>query len=143
MPAPPPSVGQVLGHYRILEQIGAGGMGVVYRARDERLERDVAIKVLPVGTLADESARRRFRKEALTLSRLSHPNIATVHDFDSHDGVDFLVTEYISGITLDTKLAAGALPEQEVIRLGMQLSEGLNAAHQQNVVHRDLKPANL
>ena len=136
-------VGQTLSHYRILEQIGAGGMGVVYRASDERLERDVAIKVLPVGTLADESARQRFRKEALTLSKLNHPNVATVHDLDSQGGVDFLVTEYISGITLDAKLAAGALPEQEVIRLGMQLSEGLKAAHQQNIVHRDLKPANL
>jgi predicted Ser/Thr protein kinase len=136
-------VGQMLSHYRILEQIGAGGMGVVYRAHDERLERDVAIKVLPVGTLADDSARRRFRKEALTLSKLSHPNIATVHDFDSQDGVDFLVTEYISGVTLDAKLAGGALPEKEVIRLGIQLSEGLNAAHQQGIVHRDLKPANL
>jgi serine/threonine protein kinase/tetratricopeptide (TPR) repeat protein len=136
-------VGQTLSHYRILEQIGAGGMGVVYRASDERLERDVAIKVLPVGTLADESARQRFRKEALTLSKLNHPNVATVHDFDSQGGVDFLVTEYISGITLDAKVAAGALPEQEVIRLGMQLSEGLKAAHQQNIVHRDLKPANL
>jgi eukaryotic-like serine/threonine-protein kinase len=102
-------VGQTLSHYRILEQIGAGGMGVVYRAHDERLQRDVAIKVLPIGTLADESARRRFRKEALTLSRLSHPNIATVHDFDSQDGVDFLVTEYISGVTLEAKLAGGAL----------------------------------
>ncbi len=107
------------------------------------MERDVAIKVLPVGTLADESARRRFRKEALTLSKLSHPNIATVHDFDSQDGVDFLVTEYVSGVTLDAKLAGGALPEKEVIRLGTQLSEGLNAAHQQDIVHRDLKPANL
>jgi serine/threonine protein kinase/Flp pilus assembly protein TadD len=136
-------VGHTLGHYRIIEQIGAGGMGVVYRARDERLERDVALKVLPVGTLADESARRRFRKEALTLSKLSHPNIATVHDFDSQDGIDFLVTEYISGVTLDAKLAGSALPEKEVIRLGIQLSEGLNAAHQQDIVHRDLKPANL
>jgi serine/threonine protein kinase len=136
-------VGQMLSHYRILEQIGAGGMGVVYRAHDERLERDVAIKVLPVGTLADESARRRFRKEALTLSKLSHPNIATVHDFDSQDGVDFLVTEYVSGVTLDAKLAGAGLPEKEVIRLGTQLSEGLDAAHQQDIVHRDLKPANL
>ena len=136
-------VGQTLSHYRIIEQIGAGGMGVVYRAHDERLERDLAIKVLPVGTLADDPSRRRFRKEALTLSKLSHANIATVHDFDSQDGVDFLVTEYISGVTLDARLAGGALPEKEVIRLGIQLSEGLNAAHQQGIVQRDLKPANL
>ena len=90
MASPHPIVGQKLGHYRILEQIGAGGMGVVFRARDERLERDVAVKVLPVGALEDEHRRNRFRKEALALSRLNHPNIATVHDFDSEGEVDFL-----------------------------------------------------
>src|SRR5690348_17560403 len=127
MPAPPPSVGQVLGHYRILEQIGAGGMGVVYRARDEQLERDVAIKVLPVGMLADESTRRRFRKEALSLAKVNHPNIATIHEFGSQNGIDFLVTEYIPGVTLDSKLASGALSPNEVIDLGLQLAEGLSA----------------
>jgi len=89
-----------LGRYRIEEQIGAGGMGVVYRARDQRLDRDVALKVLPPGTLADEGSRSRFRKEALALSRLSHPNIAVVHDFDTQDDTDFLVMEFIPGITL-------------------------------------------
>src|SRR5512147_3107022 len=98
-------LGTTIGHYRIVEQIGAGGMGVVYRACDERLERDVALKVLPSGTLADESARKRFRKEALALSRLNHPNIATVHDFDTQEGIDFLVTELVAGLTLDEKLA--------------------------------------
>ena len=83
MSPPSPSIGQTLGHYRIVEQIGAGGMGVVYRARDEQLERDVAIKVLPVGTLADEAARKRFRKEALALAKLNHPNIATIFEFSS------------------------------------------------------------
>ena len=124
-------VGQVLKHYRILEQIGAGGMGVVYRAHDEELDRDVAIKVLPPGTLTDDSARRRFRKEALSLARLNHPNVATVHEFSSDQGVDFLVTEYISGLTMDAKLAAGALPPADVFRLGLQLAQGLAAAHQQ------------
>ena len=104
-------IGQTLGHYRIIEKIGAGGMGIVYRARDERLDRDVALKVLPAGTLADETARKRFRKEALALSQLNHPNIATVHDFDSQQGVDFLVMELIAGVTLGEKLAAGALAE--------------------------------
>lgn len=136
-------IGQTLGHYRILEQIGAGGMGVVYRARDERLDRDVALKVLPAGTLTDEAARKRFRKEALSLSRLNHPNIATVHDFDSQEGIDFLVTELIPGVTLDDKLTVGPLPEKDVIQIGMQLAEGLEAAHRQGVIHRDLKPANL
>ena len=97
--SPGPIIGRTLGHYRILEQIGAGGMGVVYRARDERLKRYVAVKVLPPGTLADDSARKRFRKEALALSRLNHPNIATVHDFDTQEGIDFLVTELVSGVT--------------------------------------------
>jgi len=136
-------IGQTLSHYRILEKIGAGGMGVVYRAHDERLDRDVALKVLPPGTLADEAARKCFRKEALTLSRLNHPNIETVHDFDTQDGVDLLVMEHIAGVTLDKKLAGGALPEKDISRLGVQLAEGLAAAHQQGIVHLDLKPSNL
>lgn len=136
-------IGQTLGHYRVLEQIGAGGMGLVFRAHDERLDRDVALKVLPPGTLGDENARRRFRKEALTLSKLNHPNIETVFDFDMQDGVDFLVMELIAGTTLDQKLATGALPEKDVLRLGQQLAEGLAAAHDQSVIHRDLKPGNL
>lgn len=136
-------IGQTLSHYRIVEKIGAGGMGVVYRAHDEQLDRDVAIKVLPRGSLANDTARRRFRTEALSLARLNHPNIATVHEFGTQDGVDFLVTEYIAGLTLDAKLAAGALPAPDVFRLGLQLAQGLAAAHQQGIVHRDLKPGNL
>lgn len=138
-----PMIGRTLGHYRVLEQIGAGGMGVVYRARDEHLERDVALKVLPTDTFDDDIARRRFRKEALALSRLNHPNIATVYDFDVQDGIDFLVVELISGTSLDEQLRQGPLPEREVIRLGQQLAEGVAAAHQEGVLHRDLKPANL
>lgn len=134
---------QTLSHYRIVEQIGAGGMGVVYRARDEQLERDVAIKVLPPGALADDIARKRFRKEALSLARLNHPNIATVHEFGSQGDVDFLVIEYIPGLTLDIKLTRGPLSTKEVIDLGLQLMQGLAAAHEQGLVHRDLKPANL
>jgi eukaryotic-like serine/threonine-protein kinase len=118
-------------------------MGELYRARDEHLARDVSIKVLPPGTLTDESARKHFHKEALILSQLNHPNIATIHDFDTQQGVDFLVMEYIPGITLSEKVAAGALPEKEVLRLGVQLAEGLGAAHGHGVVHRDLKPSNL
>ena len=143
MASPVSVLGRTLGHYRILEQIGAGGMGVVYRAHDERLERDVALKVLPPGMLADDSARKRFRKEALALSRLNHPNIATVFDFDSEEGIDFLVTELVSGLTLDEKIAAGPLPEREVIHIGAQMADGLGTAHREGVIHRDLKPANL
>src|ERR1700676_5348196 len=133
-------VGQILGHYRIVEKIGAGGMGEVYRAHDEHLDRDVAIKVLPPETFSDDSARKHFRKEALALSKLNHPNIATIHDFDTQQGIDFLVMEYIPGITLSEKLAGQLLPEKEVIALGSQLAEGLSEAHEHGVVHRDVKP---
>ena len=143
MSLPSPDLGKVLGHYRILEQIGAGGMGIVYRAHDMQLDRDVALKVLPAGTLNDGSARARFRKEALALARLNHPNIATVHEFGTQDGVDFLVTEYIAGETLDSKLLCASLSQPEVVNLGHQLAQGLEAAHEQGIVHSDLKPANL
>ena len=136
-------IGKTISRYRILEQIGAGGMGVVYRARDEQLERDVAVKVLAPGMLADAGARRRFRKEALSLARVNFPSIATIHEFGSEGDLDFLVTEYIPGTTLDAKLRGTRLPQQEVVQLGIQLAQGLAAAHQHGIVHRDLKPGNL
>jgi serine/threonine protein kinase/Flp pilus assembly protein TadD len=136
-------IGTKLAHFLILEPLGAGGMGVVYRARDERLERDVAIKVLPAGALANEAARKQFRKEALSLSRLNHPNIETVHAFDSQDGVDFLVLELVPGETLSDLVRKAPLPEGETVRLGAQLCDGLAAAHHAGILHRDIKPANL
>ncbi len=132
-----------LGHYRVVEQIGSGGMGVVYRARDQRLERDVAIKVLAKDRLSDEESRRRFRREALALSKLNHPNIATIHDFNTIDGVDVLVMEHIPGRNLDALVEDGPLSEREVARLGQQLLAALEAAHQHGVIHRDLKPGNV
>jgi serine/threonine protein kinase/tetratricopeptide (TPR) repeat protein len=136
-------IGQKLGHYRIVEKIGAGGMGEVYRAHDEQLDRDVALKVLPSGTIRDEAARKQFRKEALALAKLNHPNIETVHEFGTQEGVDFLAMELIAGSSLNRKLKGGPLDEKEIVRLGMQFAGGLAAAHEQGVVHRDLKPANL
>ncbi len=138
-----PQLRRELGHYRLLQKIGAGGMGEVFLARDEHLGRDGAIKLLPPQTLADESTRKRFRKEATALSKISHPNVATVFDFDTQDNADFLVMEFIPGIPLSGVLANGPLPEPEVVRLGMQLADGLAAAHAEGVVHRDLKPGNV
>ena len=132
-----------LSHYRIVQQIGAGGMGVVYRAHDEHLDRDVALKVLPQSMVTDERTRQRFRKEALALAKLNHPNIGAIYEFGNDAGVDFLVMEFISGVTLDAKLSGGALPEKDVLRFGMQLADGLDAAHSQGIVHRDLKPGNI
>src|SRR5258707_1151802 len=136
-------IGQMIGHYRIVERIGAGGMGEVYRAHDEQLDRDVALKVLPSGTLTHEGARRQFRKEALTLAKLNHPNIETVHEFNSQSGVDFLAMELVPGSPLSHRLKSGALAELEVVGLGAQLAEALAVAHENGVIHRDLKPSNL
>src|SRR5690348_1463464 len=118
---PVTSIGQTLGHYRILEEIGKGGMGVVYRALDEHLNREIAIKVLPPGALQDERARKRFRKEAQSLSQLNHPNIATIHHFDSQGGVDYLVMEYVPGKTLREIISHGPRPETQTVALATEL----------------------
>ena len=136
-------IGRTLSHYRIEAPLGQGGMGVVYRAYDLSLERDVALKVLPAAALADENSRRRFRHEALALSKLNHPHIATIFYFGSENGVDFLVMELIAGESLHERLKQGALPEHEVMSLGAQIAEALEAAHEQEIIHRDLKPANV
>ena len=136
-------IGQTLGHYLILEKAGAGGMGVVYRAHDQNLQRDVALKVLSSGTLSGEVARLHFHKEAMALAKLNHPNIETVYEFGSLDGIDFLVMEYLPGKTLADRLAKGSLPEKEVIALGMQITAALGEAHDRGIVHRDLKPKNI
>jgi serine/threonine-protein kinase len=143
MSVPSPIVGQLLGRYRIVEQIGAGGMGVVYRAHDESLDRDVALKVLPAGTITDEARRRRFHAEAKAVAKLNHPNIAMAFDYDHEQDIDFLVTEYAPGVTLDEMLGQGPLPEKTVLELAVQLVSGLEAAHHKNIIHRDLKPGNL
>ena len=133
----------VSGRFQVIRLIGRGGMGEVYLAHDQRMDREVALKVPPASALADTSARKRLRKEAQTLSKLNHPNIETIFEIGSQGDLEFLVVEYIPGATLSDMLAKGSLPEKEVARLGAQLANGLAAAHAQRVVHRDLKPANL
>jgi eukaryotic-like serine/threonine-protein kinase len=136
-------IGQTIGHYAIVEQIGAGGMGVVYRAIDQRLNRDVALKVLPAGKLGDDAPRKRFRKEALALAKLNHPNIGTVFDFDTQNDIDFLVMEYIPGETLGERLSKGSLPDKEWIAVSLQIAAALEEAHEHGIVHQDLKPGNI
>ncbi len=136
-------VGQTLGHYRILEQIGAGGMGVVYRAHDERLGRDVAIKLLPTESFRDANARARLLREARTASQLNHPNICTIHEVGEADGQAYIAMELVEGQPLSARLEAVALPAEEVLRYGLQLAEALGHAHERSVVHRDFKSANV
>jgi serine/threonine protein kinase/Tfp pilus assembly protein PilF len=134
---------QTLGHYRVLEKLGEGKWGVVYRAHDERLDRDVALKVLSSGALPDDTTRKSLRQEALTLAKFNHPNIEGVFDFDSEDGVDFLVVEYVDGGTLATRILTQPLSEKEVALLGAQVADALDNAHERGIVHRDLKPHNI
>src|ERR1022692_3081924 len=133
-------IGRTVSHYKVTGLIGKGGMGVVYRAQDLRLERDVALKVLRAGALGDETSRKKFRSEALSLSRLNHPNIATIHDFDSEDGIDFVVMECITGEPLSDRVRLTSLPEKQAIAVGIQIAAALEAAHEKGVIHRDLKP---
>src|SRR6266446_2537091 len=137
------AAGTILGRYRLVERIGEGGMGEVWKAHDANLDRVVAIKMLLRGALGDATARERFRREALALSRLSHPGVATVFDFDTQDGHDFLVMEYVPGGTLESRLATGPLPIENALQLGMAIADALENAHRQGVLHRDLKPGNV
>jgi len=136
-------LGGTISHYRVIERLGAGGMGIVYLAHDLRLDRDVALKVLPAGGLAGDEARNRFRKEALALAKLNHPHIGAIYDFDTQDGIAFLAMEYVPGKTLADRLALGPIPESEVLNLGIQIVAALQEAHEHGIVHRDLKPGNI
>jgi Tol biopolymer transport system component/predicted Ser/Thr protein kinase len=135
--------GSRLGPYEILTPLGAGGMGEVYRARDTRLERTVAVKVLPAHLSASAESRQRFEREAKTISQLSHPHICALYDVGNQDGVEFLVMEYLEGETLSDRLLKGALPFEQVLRYGIEIADALDKAHRQGIVHRDLKPGNV
>ncbi len=135
--------GSTLAHYTLIERIGEGGMGVVWKAHDQHLDRDVAVKVLSRGALDDANTRERFRREAHVLSRLSHPGVATIFDFDAKDGVDFLVMEFVPGGTLQERLLGGAIELADLIGLGAEIGDALDDAHQRGFLHRDLKPGNV
>jgi len=137
------SPGDTLGHYAIIAPLGAGGMGEVYRARDPRLERDVAIKVLPARLAHDRDARIRFEREARAVAALNHPNILAIHDFGEHDGNVFAVTELLEGETLRTRVSLSPLPWRRAVDIAIAVAEGLSVAHVKGIVHRDLKPENV
>ncbi len=137
------SPGSMLGPYRVVGLLGAGGMGEVYRARDERLGRDVAIKVLPADAAADSDRLVRFEREARATAALDHPNILAVYDVGRHEGQPYLVTQLLEGRTLRQAIAAGPLPASKAMELGIQIAQGLGAAHDRGIVHRDLKPSNI
>src|SRR5579864_2306590 len=135
--------GTKLGPYEIQSPLGAGGMGEVYRARDTRLDREVAIKVLPATLSSDPSLKQRLEREAKAVSKLSHPHICTLHDIGHQDGVDFLVMELLEGETLESRLMKGPLPPEQTLRYGAQIADALGKAHKLGIIHRDLKPANV
>jgi len=134
--------GQEFSHYKIIEPIGVGGMGEVYLARDKKLDRDVALKLLPVFMSGDAKRMRRFRLEAAIVSALNHPNIVTIYEFDSVGGKDVLVTEYVKGVTLRERMQQG-LSVYEALDIGMQIASALTGAHRAGIVHRDIKPENV
>jgi serine/threonine protein kinase len=139
----PLSSGSKLGPYEILSALAAGGMGEVYRARDSRLGREVAIKVLPAERLGDDDRRKRFVREARAASRLNHPNIVTIHEIESANGVDFIVMEYLRGRSLARLILRAGMRLEELLRIAIPMADALACAHAAGIVHRDLKPANV
>jgi eukaryotic-like serine/threonine-protein kinase len=139
----PLAAGRRVGPYEVVSPVGAGGMGEVYRARDSRLGRDVALKVLPADHSSDADCLRRFEQEARAVAALNHPNILAVHDVGSDDGVRYVVFELLEGQTLRRRLERSPLPVRKSIEHAVQICRGLSAAHAQGILHRDLKPENL
>jgi serine/threonine protein kinase len=137
------SAGTILGPYEIVAPLGAGGMGEVYRANDTRLDRVVAIKILPASIAADPLAKQRFEREAKTISSLNHPNICVLYDMRHQDGLDYIVMECVEGESLAKRLEKGPLPLEQTLKYGAQIADALDKAHRNGIVHRDLKPGNI